>query len=335
MSVTVGLKARTSDTFVTCSTAAARTGYTDSFDAPAADSRAPGSEASDVLRGMLDVERQLHTCTSVAELFGQASEIACDWCGFSRAFVVSVDEHDLTANASRALDEPASDVLRRRLLAEPIPLVPGSLESELVRLCGCSERGHARGIHSQLQASLGLKQFALGAIAPEMRVLAMLVADRPSPVVDSRAVEAVNALAHVVARLLERLFLKQRMNEFAAEMRHLTASALALIREGLESPISLPTSGWSAPVFAFTYPAAPTDNEIERIFTRRELDIIGPMMAGLSNRDIATQLQLSPETVKKYVARVLRKLGAANRADAAVKYLRLSGPSDIGHSAER
>jgi DNA-binding CsgD family transcriptional regulator len=43
---------------------------------------------------------------------------------------------------------------------------------------------------------------------------------------------------------------------------------------------------------------------------------------------------ISPETVKKCVARVIAKLGASNRADAAVRYLRLAdashGPSATG-----
>ena len=47
--------------------------------------------------------------------------------------------------------------------------------------------------------------------------------------------------------------------------------------------------------------------------------------SGCSNREIATELQLSAETVKGHVSRVIRKLRAANRADAAVRYVRLSG----------
>ncbi|MBE0428878.1 MAG: response regulator transcription factor [Thermoleophilia bacterium] len=42
-------------------------------------------------------------------------------------------------------------------------------------------------------------------------------------------------------------------------------------------------------------------------------------MMGFSNRKIAGQLFLSPETVKTYVSRIFRKLGAATRAQAVAR----------------
>ena len=40
------------------------------------------------------------------------------------------------------------------------------------------------------------------------------------------------------------------------------------------------------------------------------------MVGGAQNRQIADQLVISPGTVKSHVARILRKLGAANRSEA-------------------
>ena len=45
-------------------------------------------------------------------------------------------------------------------------------------------------------------------------------------------------------------------------------------------------------------------------------------MHGLSNPDIALQLGISPETVKKHLNAIFAKLGAATRAEAVAIALR-------------
>ncbi len=48
----------------------------------------------------------------------------------------------------------------------------------------------------------------------------------------------------------------------------------------------------------------------------RELEVLARMARGLSNKEIASDLNLSTHTVKTYVKNVLGKLGAADRAGA-------------------
>lgn len=48
----------------------------------------------------------------------------------------------------------------------------------------------------------------------------------------------------------------------------------------------------------------------------RELDVLREIAAGLSNKEIARRLAVSPNTVKTHVARLYEKLGARRRTDA-------------------
>ncbi|MGZ8512380.1 MAG: LuxR C-terminal-related transcriptional regulator [Candidatus Limnocylindria bacterium] len=56
--------------------------------------------------------------------------------------------------------------------------------------------------------------------------------------------------------------------------------------------------------------------------TAREASILQHLVAGLSNREIADELIVSPMTVKHHVASILKKLGATNRVQAAVHAVR-------------
>jgi DNA-binding NarL/FixJ family response regulator len=156
----------------------------------------------------------------------------------------------------------------------------------------------------------------------------LLVVDRAAPAVEIADVDAVRFFAHLIGLAVERLFLRVRMRELALELRHLTASAQAAMREALESPVAFPTDYGTGPVFATAGPAPQSSDRLRELFTPRELQIAGHMIAGRSNREIAAELHLSPETVKGYVARVLRKLGASNRVDAVSRYLRLAEADD-------
>lgn len=48
----------------------------------------------------------------------------------------------------------------------------------------------------------------------------------------------------------------------------------------------------------------------------RELEVLGELAAGHSNKEIARRLAVSPNTIKSHVANLLDKLGARRRTDA-------------------
>jgi DNA-binding CsgD family transcriptional regulator len=57
--------------------------------------------------------------------------------------------------------------------------------------------------------------------------------------------------------------------------------------------------------------------------TARELEVVGLVALGLSNKSVAARLGISDQTVKFHVASIYGKLGATNRTDAARRALRL------------
>lgn len=66
---------------------------------------------------------------------------------------------------------------------------------------------------------------------------------------------------------------------------------------------------------AASSPAAFPD-ELAEALTRRELEVLQMLAAGLSNKEIALRLNISEHTAKFHVASILGKLGAASRTEA-------------------
>ena len=64
--------------------------------------------------------------------------------------------------------------------------------------------------------------------------------------------------------------------------------------------------------------SAPTRalDELAESLTRRELEVLQMLAAGLSNKEIAARLSISEHTVKFHVASILGKLGAGSRTEA-------------------
>jgi DNA-binding NarL/FixJ family response regulator len=62
----------------------------------------------------------------------------------------------------------------------------------------------------------------------------------------------------------------------------------------------------------------PRTIDIDAPLTRREGEVLRQLALGLSNKEIAQALEISYETVKEHVQHILRKLGVADRTQAAV-----------------
>ena len=67
---------------------------------------------------------------------------------------------------------------------------------------------------------------------------------------------------------------------------------------------------------------ATTPSPAAKNLTKREREILTFVAEGMSNREIAEKLVLSPETVKSHVAAILEKLNVSDRTQAAIYAVR-------------
>lgn len=65
-------------------------------------------------------------------------------------------------------------------------------------------------------------------------------------------------------------------------------------------------------------------NELDKLLTPRQTEILGLVAEGLNNAEISQRLYLSESTVKWHIRKILRSLGVANRAQAVARYLSAS-----------
>ncbi|MBO6766868.1 MAG: response regulator transcription factor [Erythrobacter sp.] len=61
-----------------------------------------------------------------------------------------------------------------------------------------------------------------------------------------------------------------------------------------------------------------------RVLTPREQDVLAHVAEGLTNKEIARELEISPATVKVHVERIIGKLGVADRTQAAVLAVKMA-----------
>jgi len=59
-------------------------------------------------------------------------------------------------------------------------------------------------------------------------------------------------------------------------------------------------------------------SDVEVPLTKRESEVLRQLALGLTNKEIATTLDISYETVKEHVQHILRKVGVSDRTQAAV-----------------
>jgi DNA-binding CsgD family transcriptional regulator len=132
------------------------------------------------------------------------------------------------------------------------------------------------------------------------------------------------ALAEGVGSLIERAALVSQVKRGRERIRHLSADLAATMEDGYDAAIDMrvppllpgPRTRHARRI-QFSDHAA---SSIASLLTRRELEVLSLMARGETNAEIAAGLVVSENTVKSHVKQVLRKLQAANRAQAVSRY---------------
>ncbi|ATQ29192.1 LuxR C-terminal-related transcriptional regulator [Rhodococcus ruber] len=155
-------------------------------------------------------------------------------------------------------------------------------------------------------------------------VFGFVHADSPS---DGREVgefdrTLVRTFSECLGYALERLYYQERLRTIRRQVTAVMDASPDMLDEMIgsneepanDSVVALP--GYRHPMQS-GHPAGNVD-----LLTRRELEVLAHMAEGDSNARIANRLFISEATVKAHVRHILRKLGAANRAEAVSRYLR-------------
>jgi DNA-binding NarL/FixJ family response regulator len=269
------------------------------------------------LERLTTVGARLDGAADIGDLFRRAATLARSELGFTRAVVLTVDRGWLGAETSDPLEDLASDRLRRQMQESPLAITPRTAEADAVRSGRSSP-----GSQSLLAEQLGLTHYAFASVAVQRVGLGLLVVDRDGPALDAVDCAAVAMFAGILSSVLDTALVRARLDEVASELRHLAVSTQALLGEVQQAPPALPSRHGDRLSFGtfegvpVVVPAAGEDN-----LTPRERAVTGLLAEGLSNREIAERLVVSPETVKAHVASILRKLGAANRVEAVARFL--------------
>lgn len=297
--------------------------------------REPGGEAS-ALRRVQEALAHLRSMESPAQMIAQATKELCDTFGFDRAVMFRVADSELVGVSVHIPKDPAwaaelLDVTDRVHL----PLKHMLFETELLR----RRRGMVlrdapedpRGFQPLIEA-FRTRCYAAVPIMPSDRVVGFLHADHyyAQRDVDEHELDVLCAYAEGFGFAFERTVLRERVRlqrEHAERLVHATSATMAEIAQaGVElAPGSVdllgPRTELPSPVGA---DGVGTGSRLDTLLTRREIEVLGLMAEGQTNAGIATRLVISEGTVKSHVGHVLRKMRAANRAEAVSRYLRLA-----------
>lgn len=64
------------------------------------------------------------------------------------------------------------------------------------------------------------------------------------------------------------------------------------------------------------------DSDIYQVFTKREKEIVGLIVEGLTNKEIAQKLWLTEATVKSYITNILTKTNFKDRREIIIYFIR-------------
>jgi DNA-binding CsgD family transcriptional regulator len=247
-------------------------------------------------------------------------------CGFDRAILFRAEGPELVAESVGFEGDPdwGGAVLEFADRARP-PLNQATVESDASRRRRpVLVRDAQRDAHTYrpLVVATDTQSYVAAPIAPNGEVIGFLHADRyfTGQVVDELDRDVLSAFAEGFGCAAARTTLLDRMRSEHRRVRQMLAAAEAAMDRICDSRIALER------VTAEPEQPARRRDAATASLTPRQRQIIELMADGATNADIANRLVLSQDTVKFHVRHILKRMQAANRAEAVSRYLRLEKP---------
>jgi DNA-binding CsgD family transcriptional regulator len=277
-----------------------------------------------VLEAVLDAAGRLAEAGPVSEIIDRAPAECCRALELDRCVLSRVDDGALVAEAVHASGNgPPLEALRQAPVRLGYPLV----EAEMLRrrraaIVPAPEDEDAAARHA-FAAVMAWGEHLAAPVVLEGRVIAFLHGDRAGRPLTEADCDGLQRFAAAFADVFERAVLRRRLRIQRQELRQVASWADARTSELSDGAIDLAVER-DAPAADEPVRAQGGDAALRDLLTRRELDVLEHMVRGETNADIARALVVSEGTVKFHVKNILRKLHAANRAEATSRYLRLT-----------
>lgn len=268
----------------------------------------------------------------VQRLLQRAAEEAGRICGLDRVLIYQVEESRLVPVVTWFAgdhQEWAAEVLEAAR-TRPVELRDGRYEIEMIRRRQAvlvTDPHEDPRVWGPTLEHASVTSFLSVPVVVDGIVVATLAADtyfsgRPLDTLDR---DCLAAFARGLGHALERADLIERLHAQREVVRRLLRAAERSVDELCSAEFSLgrrPAAAEENTAIPLrrTLTTTRADSLPEAELTPRETQILQLMAAGATNVDIARRLVITEGTVKSHVKHVLRKLGAANRAQAVSIY---------------
>jgi LuxR family transcriptional regulator, regulator of acetate metabolism len=269
---------------------------------------------ADALERVADTVRRLGELAPGEELPSRAAAELGRGSEFGRVLISEVDGDELTIVAAWERDGDGEELLQR-LRREPVELAYPLLEREAVRdrQTRIVDAGTARGPHAWASL-LPRRAYVVAALVADPETIGLVHADDGDRELDALDREVVTRFAVGLSGVLERAVLRHTLELHRAEL----SAAAQWMTGAVRRLDELSDTSASETLAAAEYRALES-------LTTREAEVLRLLARGLTNAQIAQQLVVREGTIKYHVKNILRKLGAAGRADAVSRYLRATG----------
>ena len=275
---------------------------------------------------------RLRELRSVEAIIARATREACEACGFDRACLYRVRGPELIAESFYVKGDPeAAAQLLEFSRDQPLRMEQQSREREMIRrripMAIHDAMTNPHSFHPQAEV-YDVHSYVAAPILPAGRVIGFVHADhRLKPRrVDDFDRDALWAFAEGLGFAIERARLIERLRAQGEELQRLLQRAQAVVHDYLDAEVEIVGGGEDSGAATRTAEAllagVSPENEVEAALSRREREVLALLAEGASNGQIAAQLVIADETAKTHVKRILRKLGATNRVEAATMWLR-------------